>query len=76
MTIRGYSDADISRLAGIDRSTVHTTRCVARKLLGVRTDMQLLALAVREAIEEVERNIAAGTENPLAPLSFIEECLP
>lgn len=52
LIIRGYKAPEIEQMLGISRSSVHTYRYSAFERLGIKTDAQLIALALREVLED------------------------
>lgn len=66
LIVKGYTPQEIAALAGMSWKTVHSHRRTIFALLGIRSDLQLFALAVRERI----------AQSPAEALSFVDEVLP
>ena len=79
--LKGYTREQM--IAKLKMSSAHITNAkrIAFESLGITSDMQLLALAVRDARREVfERLRADGNDKTakraLEPLAFVDEVLP
>lgn len=69
---KGHTCADIERILGMSKNNAHNTRARVFSALGVRTDMQVFALALREVFDSLGSSRAAA----IAASDMVREVLP
>ncbi len=76
MILCGYGTADIERMLVMSKTKVHNTRRRAFGLLGIKTDMQLLAMQVLEARDAIANALPPRHRHLMVALNFVEELAP
>lgn len=82
LIVKGYTVQEIAGMLGLSWKTVHSHRHRIFETLGINSDLQMLAMAVREARETMAGDLDAlcipRTEAwmVLSRIGFIDEVLP
>ena len=81
MILKGYTREQMIAKLGISTASVTNAKRHAFENLGITSELQLLALAVRDARREVFERLRAESNDKTArralePLGFIDEVLP
>lgn len=82
MLLRGYAREEMITMLQMSSAHITNAKRIAFEKLGITSEMQLLALAVRDAREQIAGELQmiysahAPIDEIMRPLAFIDEVLP